>query len=210
LSNNLLDAIPDDPDAAMAWLEQLAARQGAPLDELPTVSEVSDDVAMPDWMTRDLEEFEREMQEAEAAEARAQAEAAAEAAARAEAATLAADAQAAPATEVPDLTDDFDADELDEIEDAAAETAAEVAAQAAAQAEMTTVADDRVAAERGAMDTSDTAPRESLPQAEPAGSEWSLEMRSHIEESLPDWLGIDLEEEPDELGLAWDQMGSDV
>lgn len=30
-------APPDDLDEAMAWLEQLAARQGAPLDELPTV-----------------------------------------------------------------------------------------------------------------------------------------------------------------------------
>ncbi|MFO7680332.1 MAG: tetratricopeptide repeat protein [Chloroflexota bacterium] len=34
--------VPDDPDEAMAWLEKLAARQGAPLDELPSVSE--DDV----------------------------------------------------------------------------------------------------------------------------------------------------------------------
>jgi tetratricopeptide (TPR) repeat protein len=31
--------VPDDPDEAMAWLEQLAARQGASLDELPTVIE---------------------------------------------------------------------------------------------------------------------------------------------------------------------------
>ena len=31
-------APPDDLDEAMAWLEQLAARQGAPLDELPTVT----------------------------------------------------------------------------------------------------------------------------------------------------------------------------
>ncbi len=36
----LLDSIPDDPDAAMAWLEQLAARQGAPLDELPSIKEM--------------------------------------------------------------------------------------------------------------------------------------------------------------------------
>ncbi len=31
--------VPEDPDEAMAWLEQLAARQGASLDELPTVNE---------------------------------------------------------------------------------------------------------------------------------------------------------------------------
>jgi tetratricopeptide (TPR) repeat protein len=31
--------VPDDPDEAMAWLEQLAAQQGASLDELPTLAE---------------------------------------------------------------------------------------------------------------------------------------------------------------------------
>ncbi|MCA9938892.1 MAG: hypothetical protein KC418_09630, partial [Anaerolineales bacterium] len=31
--------VPEDPEAAMAWLEQLAARQGAPLEELPTIDE---------------------------------------------------------------------------------------------------------------------------------------------------------------------------
>src|SRR5690606_34707058 len=30
------------------------------------------------------------------------------------------------------------------------------------------------------------------------------------EESLPDWLAINLDDEPDELGLAWEQLGSDV
>jgi hypothetical protein len=34
---SLFDEIPDDPEAAMAWLERLAARQGAPVDELPSV-----------------------------------------------------------------------------------------------------------------------------------------------------------------------------
>ena len=33
------DNMPDDPDELMAWLEKLAARQGAALDELPSVSE---------------------------------------------------------------------------------------------------------------------------------------------------------------------------
>lgn len=31
-----LDEVPDDPDEAIAWLERLAAKQGAPLEELPT------------------------------------------------------------------------------------------------------------------------------------------------------------------------------
>ncbi|MBE2222887.1 MAG: tetratricopeptide repeat protein, partial [Anaerolineae bacterium] len=40
--------VPEDPDEAMAWLEQLAARQGAPLDELPSVSEYDDIPAFPE------------------------------------------------------------------------------------------------------------------------------------------------------------------
>jgi len=36
---NLIASIPDDPDAAMAWLEQLAARQEAALDETQVVEE---------------------------------------------------------------------------------------------------------------------------------------------------------------------------
>lgn len=35
----MLEEIPDDPDEAMAWLEQLAARQGAPVEELPSLSQ---------------------------------------------------------------------------------------------------------------------------------------------------------------------------
>jgi len=34
--------VPDDPDEAMAWLERLAADQGAPLDELPTMAQSMD------------------------------------------------------------------------------------------------------------------------------------------------------------------------
>ncbi len=47
--------IPEDPDEAMAWLEQLAARQGAPLDELPSVSEPVEEVETPDWIAREAE-----------------------------------------------------------------------------------------------------------------------------------------------------------
>jgi hypothetical protein len=40
LADDLSDAdITEDPDDAMAWLEQLAAQQGAPLDELPSVTQ---------------------------------------------------------------------------------------------------------------------------------------------------------------------------
>ena len=40
-------SVPEDPDEAMAWLEKLAARQGAPLDELPSVSEDDEIPAIP-------------------------------------------------------------------------------------------------------------------------------------------------------------------
>ncbi len=36
------DTAPEDPDEAMAWLEQLAADQGAPMDELPTLIDEED------------------------------------------------------------------------------------------------------------------------------------------------------------------------
>lgn len=36
---DIIEEMPEDPDEAMAWLEKLAARQGAPLDELPSVEE---------------------------------------------------------------------------------------------------------------------------------------------------------------------------
>jgi len=35
----LPDEVPEDPDEAMAWLERLAAKQGAPLEELPSMQE---------------------------------------------------------------------------------------------------------------------------------------------------------------------------
>ena len=69
--SGMLEDIPDDPDEAMAWLEKLAARQGAPRDELPSladedawdeedmldedVSEYEDSaVATPAWLDEDL------------------------------------------------------------------------------------------------------------------------------------------------------------
>lgn len=47
---DFLADVPEDPDEAMAWLEQLAARQGASLDELPTVTEVPEEVETPPWV----------------------------------------------------------------------------------------------------------------------------------------------------------------
>jgi len=48
-AETLADMVPEDPDEAMAWLERLAAQQGAPMDELPTlmsaVSALADETA---------------------------------------------------------------------------------------------------------------------------------------------------------------------
>ena len=53
------DEIPEDMDEAMAWLESLAARQGAPLDELTTYrADESPDVDLPDWLKAEYEEAE--------------------------------------------------------------------------------------------------------------------------------------------------------
>jgi len=58
LGEDFLSDVPEDPDEAMAWLEQLAARQGASLDELPTVSQLPDEIEMPDWIAAAAEQAE--------------------------------------------------------------------------------------------------------------------------------------------------------
>jgi tetratricopeptide (TPR) repeat protein len=63
-----VDEVPEDPDEVMAWLERLAARQGASLDELPTVDEISDDIETPAWLAADVAEAEAEADEAPAGE----------------------------------------------------------------------------------------------------------------------------------------------
>jgi tetratricopeptide (TPR) repeat protein len=52
-----VDEVPEDPDEVMAWLERLAARQGASLDELPTVDEYSEEVETPDWLASEIAEL---------------------------------------------------------------------------------------------------------------------------------------------------------
>ena len=46
---DFLSEMPDDPDEAMAWLERLAARQGAPRAELPSLQDLADD-ELSDWI----------------------------------------------------------------------------------------------------------------------------------------------------------------
>jgi uncharacterized protein Smg (DUF494 family) len=53
-----LGEMPEDPDEAMAWLERLAARQGASLDELPSLDEVEEELDTPAWIARELAELE--------------------------------------------------------------------------------------------------------------------------------------------------------
>jgi tetratricopeptide (TPR) repeat protein len=61
-----LEEMPEDPDEAMAWLERLAARQGASLDELPSLDEVEEELETPAWIARELAELEARADEAEA------------------------------------------------------------------------------------------------------------------------------------------------
>lgn len=66
LEDDFLSEMPEDPDEAMAWLEQLAARQGASLDELPSVSEMREDVDMPDWLAAQVAAQQLEDESADA------------------------------------------------------------------------------------------------------------------------------------------------
>jgi len=50
----------DDEDEAMAWLEQLAARQGAPIEELTTIDEVADESVLEDAASSDVVEINEE------------------------------------------------------------------------------------------------------------------------------------------------------
>ena len=79
LELDFLADMPDDPDEAMAWLERLAARQGAPLEELPSISaEEDEDITglaetMPGWLEaeaaiEEAEVFPQGIDEAEATE----------------------------------------------------------------------------------------------------------------------------------------------
>ena len=59
--DDIIADVPDDPDEAMAWLEQLAARQGADLEELPSVTDatnLAEEPEMPSWMAQDLAEMD--------------------------------------------------------------------------------------------------------------------------------------------------------
>jgi tetratricopeptide (TPR) repeat protein len=58
VETDIIVDVPDDPDEAMAWLEQLAARQGAAMDELPSVTDAEADPILPSWMEQDLEQAE--------------------------------------------------------------------------------------------------------------------------------------------------------
>jgi tetratricopeptide (TPR) repeat protein len=60
-----LEEMPEDPDEAMAWLERLAARQGASLDELPSLDEVEEELDTPAWIAAELAELEARADEAD-------------------------------------------------------------------------------------------------------------------------------------------------
>ena len=51
-----LAEMPDDPDEAMAWLEQLAARQGADLEELPSIDQSQTEAVMAETGVTETDE----------------------------------------------------------------------------------------------------------------------------------------------------------
>ena len=55
VESDIISDVPEDPDEAMAWLEQLAAQQGAAIEELPSVSDTDTEPTLPSWMAEDLE-----------------------------------------------------------------------------------------------------------------------------------------------------------
>ena len=56
VETDIIAEMPEESDEATRWLEQLAARQGAALEELPTVTDADAEPSMPDWMSVDLED----------------------------------------------------------------------------------------------------------------------------------------------------------
>ncbi|RMG91095.1 MAG: tetratricopeptide repeat protein [Chloroflexi bacterium] len=55
ISDEVISEPPEDPEAAMAWLEELAARQGAPLEELPSLSQADESEPEPEPETAESE-----------------------------------------------------------------------------------------------------------------------------------------------------------
>ena len=216
---DILDEIPDDPDAAMAWLEQLAARQGASLDELPTVDMVPEEVTMPGWMAREVAaEAAAEATAAAAAEAEAEAAAKAEAAAAAKAAAEAAAKAAAEAAAKAEA-------------EAAAKAAAEAAAEPAPPAVEETLAAAIPAMEPDAPLFAAAEVAEPEPELEPdygmfmvseaevqardaarpggaAADEFVLD--EEIAASLPDWLSLELAGEDSDMVIDWTETELNV
>jgi tetratricopeptide (TPR) repeat protein len=57
--------MPENIDDALAWLERLAARQGASLDELPSITDTVEEFATPAWITADQAAAQAEAVEVE-------------------------------------------------------------------------------------------------------------------------------------------------
>jgi len=184
LEEEMLEEIPEDPDEAMAWLEQLAARQGASLDELPYVQEVAEEVETPEWLAREAAEEEAAQAEAAQAEA-ARAEAAPEEIVPSEAQVE----EAVPEQVVPEETEEIEADEdLDWLDEVAGVKATGPVDEGETPAEPPAVA---AAAEK-----------EEEPEA------FDFDLPDLDEESLPDWLAFD--EEGETAEFEWDEAAADV
>jgi tetratricopeptide (TPR) repeat protein len=69
LAMDFLIEMPEDPDAAIAWLERLAARQGAPLEELPSLTDDAEEVVALESVAEETAMVEAEVDRGEMAEA---------------------------------------------------------------------------------------------------------------------------------------------
>ncbi|MDX1687010.1 MAG: tetratricopeptide repeat protein [Candidatus Promineifilaceae bacterium] len=204
--------IPEDPDEAMAWLERLAARQGASLDELPSVETAEGDVETPEWIAREMEET------AEAEETIAPEEPVVEEEAVAEE-QVPAEAEEEPVEEEP-------LEELPAFEDLDALEEEIYPEEAAAIEEEAAVPEDMVAPEDAVL-PEDVASEEMV-EEEPPAEELAVEeepaeepeptfaedldddflgelTEEDFDDSLPDWLKVD-----EGAGFGWGDAESDV
>ncbi|HSM54658.1 MAG TPA: tetratricopeptide repeat protein [Candidatus Sulfomarinibacteraceae bacterium] len=186
-AGELFEEMPEDPDEAMAWLERLAARQGAPLDELPSVTSAEDDVETPEWIAREASEAEtqEEMLSDPVEEAVADDDEVEALGVDEEALAVDVDAQApAEDVEAPDREEEAEGVDLDEAQE-------ELTLSATPEVDDVDVEEDS---------TEDV-------ESEVERALMSELVDEELEEDLPSWLVLEGEEADD---LDWETADTDI